>query len=277
VVITGDHLTDSTAVKFGANSAPSFTIDSNTQITATAPPGAAGPVDLTVVGPGGTSATAPGLEYTYVTPAATVSPGSIDFTSSRVGTTTAFRSVTVMNSGSLPLTIGVDKVDSGDTSDFRTFADSCTGRQLATGQSCMIAVSFTPIVAGVRGSALVIGDDAGDGPHFVTLTGTGVPASADQPAALVQVPSNAFRLGKLGKLKLPVTVNAKGTVKVSGRGLGTVTAKGGPGTITVTLKPTSAGARTLKKKHVLKVKATVVFTPSGGRPASKKVTLKLKR
>jgi hypothetical protein len=40
-VISGNHLTDSTNVRFGSTSASSFTIDSNTQITALGTPGRA--------------------------------------------------------------------------------------------------------------------------------------------------------------------------------------------------------------------------------------------
>ncbi len=48
VVITGTGLTDATGVSFGTAPAAAFTITDDTQITATAPPGAAGSVDLTV-------------------------------------------------------------------------------------------------------------------------------------------------------------------------------------------------------------------------------------
>jgi hypothetical protein len=41
VIITGRHFTGATAVMFGANPATSFTVDSDTQITAISPPWAA--------------------------------------------------------------------------------------------------------------------------------------------------------------------------------------------------------------------------------------------
>jgi hypothetical protein len=67
VTVTGTSFTGSTAVHFGANAATTFTVDSNTQITATSPPGA-GTVDVTVSN-GGTSATSPADQFTYaVTP-----------------------------------------------------------------------------------------------------------------------------------------------------------------------------------------------------------------
>ncbi|MFI8236024.1 beta strand repeat-containing protein [Streptomyces sp. NPDC085866] len=63
VTLTGSNLTGATAVAFGAVAAVSFTVVSATQITATAPQGAAGPVNVTVTTSGGTSNS---LSYTYV-------------------------------------------------------------------------------------------------------------------------------------------------------------------------------------------------------------------
>ena len=67
VVITGANLDGATAVSFGAAAAASFTVDNATQITATSPAGS-GTVDVTVTTPGGTSATGPDVEYTYLPP-----------------------------------------------------------------------------------------------------------------------------------------------------------------------------------------------------------------
>jgi uncharacterized repeat protein (TIGR03803 family) len=66
VTITGTNLTGATAVMFGATAAAAFTVDSATQITATAPPHAAGGVDVTVTTPGGTSAA--GIQFIFFAP-----------------------------------------------------------------------------------------------------------------------------------------------------------------------------------------------------------------
>ncbi|MCE0539203.1 IPT/TIG domain-containing protein, partial [Kineosporia rhizophila] len=68
VVITGTALAGATGVKFGANTAVSFTVNSSTQITATAPSGSVGVVDVTVTTPGGTSPTSSVDQFTYVGP-----------------------------------------------------------------------------------------------------------------------------------------------------------------------------------------------------------------
>jgi YVTN family beta-propeller protein len=66
VTITGNGFTGATAVNFGAVPATGFTVDSDTQITATAPSAAsAGTVNVTVTTAGGTSAAATADQYTY--------------------------------------------------------------------------------------------------------------------------------------------------------------------------------------------------------------------
>jgi hypothetical protein len=66
VAITGTGFTGATAVTFGTTPATSFTVNSDTSITATAPAATSvGPVDVTVTTPGGTSTTSPADQYTY--------------------------------------------------------------------------------------------------------------------------------------------------------------------------------------------------------------------
>jgi IPT/TIG domain len=65
VTVTGSGFTSATSVKFGGNDASSMTLVSDTQITATSPPGAAGTVDVTVMTPAGTSAISLTDKFTY--------------------------------------------------------------------------------------------------------------------------------------------------------------------------------------------------------------------
>lgn len=62
VAITGSSLTGTTSVKFGTSLAPTFHVDSDTQISATTPPGVVGPVNVTVTTKGGSIT---GGEFTY--------------------------------------------------------------------------------------------------------------------------------------------------------------------------------------------------------------------
>jgi hypothetical protein len=68
VTITGSNLDWATAVSFGGVAATSFTVNADGSITATAPPAAAGIVDVTVTSSQGTSATSPADQFTYVAP-----------------------------------------------------------------------------------------------------------------------------------------------------------------------------------------------------------------
>jgi large repetitive protein len=78
VTINGAGFTGATAVNFGATAATTFTVNSSSKITATAPKEAAGTVDITVTTPGGTTATSASDMYTYTTgpSVAAISPTS---------------------------------------------------------------------------------------------------------------------------------------------------------------------------------------------------------
>jgi hypothetical protein len=67
VAITGTGFTGATAVHFGTTSATTFTVGSDTSITATSPAGTADTVNVTVTTPSATSATSAGDEFSYVT------------------------------------------------------------------------------------------------------------------------------------------------------------------------------------------------------------------
>jgi hypothetical protein len=65
LTITGNNLIGAAGVFFGSTFVPSFTVNSNTQLTVTAPPHAAGTWDVTVVTPSGTSAISTADRFTY--------------------------------------------------------------------------------------------------------------------------------------------------------------------------------------------------------------------
>ncbi len=66
VTVSGTGFTGATGVMFGSTAAASFTVNSDTSVTAVAPAVRTGTVDVTVTGPGGTSATNPGDQFTFV-------------------------------------------------------------------------------------------------------------------------------------------------------------------------------------------------------------------
>ena len=68
VVVTGLNFFAASAVSFGSSAAASYTVDSDTQITAVTPAEAAGVVDVRVTNEGGTSPAADGDKFTFVAP-----------------------------------------------------------------------------------------------------------------------------------------------------------------------------------------------------------------
>lgn len=90
VKIAGTGFASISSVRFGGESA-AFTVTSSSKITATAPPGATGPVDVTVTNPGGTSALSAADRFKYTPTVTAVAPSS--------GTGAGGTSVTVSGSG----------------------------------------------------------------------------------------------------------------------------------------------------------------------------------
>jgi alpha-tubulin suppressor-like RCC1 family protein len=93
VTVTGSDFTDASAVKFGGNSAASFTVNSATSISAVSPAGAPGTVDVTVSTPSGASTTSAADRFTYV------SPPSIKKLAPKTGTTLGGTVVRITGAG----------------------------------------------------------------------------------------------------------------------------------------------------------------------------------
>ena len=99
VVLTGSGFSNATQVQFGDAVATSFTINSDTQLTATAPAHAAATLSVSVVTPYGTSAPAAAAVYTYL--AAVPSITSLSLSS---GSTAGGDSVTISGANFLGAT-----------------------------------------------------------------------------------------------------------------------------------------------------------------------------
>ena len=107
------------------------------------------------------------LTATAGAPAVTLSPTSLNFGSVVVGTTSAVKNVTLINSGTAPLTIS----DIAVTGPF-TETNTC-GTTVAPRQKCTISVTFSPTKTGLTTGAVTITDNASNSPQTVSLTGTG--------------------------------------------------------------------------------------------------------
>jgi hypothetical protein len=111
VTIAGSGFTGATAVSFGSTAAASFTVNSDTSISAITPAVRSGTVDVTVTNSGGTSATTTSDQFTFVlTPrVAGVSPnqGSADGGTSVTITGVNFTGATAVAFGGVRATFRV--------------------------------------------------------------------------------------------------------------------------------------------------------------------------
>jgi hypothetical protein len=110
VVVNGSGFTGAQDVTFGGVDASSFVVNSDSQITAVAPPNSAGTVDVVVATPTGTSATSTSDQFTYTNAAApTVTSLPLNSGSTAGGTTvtvlgSGFTGATAVNFGSVAAT-----------------------------------------------------------------------------------------------------------------------------------------------------------------------------
>jgi hypothetical protein len=185
-------------------------------------------------------------------PVVTLTPTSLVFAKTVVGTKTTARSVTVANTGSSTLNIS-SIVISGDFA-AATSTKPC-GSTLAAGANCIIKVTFTPTQLGLRTGNITITDNAANSPQTVPLSGTGIP-----PVALT--PSSAtYAARTVGTTSLPKTFTLKnsqsvtlnsivisttGDFSVSTTTCTTSLAAKTNCTISVVFKPTAVGTRTGK-------------------------------
>lgn len=98
-------------------------------------------------------------------PAVSFSTASLTFAGQPLGTASGGQSVTLTNSGTGTLSI----TSITATGDFAQ-TNSC-GISLASGASCIINVTFTPTVVGLRTGTLSVSDNAPGSPHAVSLSG----------------------------------------------------------------------------------------------------------
>jgi FG-GAP-like repeat/Abnormal spindle-like microcephaly-assoc'd, ASPM-SPD-2-Hydin/FG-GAP repeat len=108
----------------------------------------------------------------FASPALALSPTSLKLGHVPVGTTSAAKTVTLTNIGSLQMTIWSILVEGANASDFTGLTQNCTGA-LGPGQSCTASVAFQPTATGTRTATLTIQDSAPGSPHHLRLQGTG--------------------------------------------------------------------------------------------------------
>ena len=104
-------------------------------------------------------------------PFAALSPAAFSFASQLVGNMSAARTVTVTNTGLVPLIISSISIGGTNAGDFAQ-TNSC-GSPLKPGENCVVNVTFTPTDAGMRTATLAIDDSGFGSPHSAMLSGMG--------------------------------------------------------------------------------------------------------
>lgn len=104
-----------------------------------------------------------------------LSPGSVNFGTQPVNTTSVPKYITLVNKGSSTVNftgtgITITGADSGDFAQ----QNNC-GSSVPSGGNCRIKVTFTPTQQGKRTADVSVSDDGGGSPQTVPLAGTGTP------------------------------------------------------------------------------------------------------
>lgn len=190
VVITGTSFTAATAVKFGSTNATGFTVNSDTQITATSPAGSAGTVDVTVTTAGGTSATISADQFTFVgSPEMNIQGNSTsiadgdgtpstaddtDFGQTMIGETIT-RTFTIQNTGLSALTLSGTPIVAVSGSSAFTVKTQPSSSTVAASSSTTFVVQYTPDATGLVSAVISIANnDTDENPYNFTIQGTGV-------------------------------------------------------------------------------------------------------
>lgn len=114
-------------------------------------------------------------------PAVTLIPGTLDFGTTTQGTSTT-ANISVKNAGTAALHVTNVTLGGANANDFGFSAPSCNSA-LSVNSSCTIAVTFTPLAAGLRSATITLTDDAPNSPQLIDVKGNATPAFSVTPAA----------------------------------------------------------------------------------------------
>jgi len=136
---------------------------------------------------------------------ASASPNALTFAGQALGTASNAQTVTLMNTGSLPLSASAIAM-SGDFSE----TDDCQGAAIAVGGNCTLQVTFTPTATGSRTGQMTISANVYGGQLAVALSGTGTAAG---PVSLIPA-TMSFGQTQTGSTSAPMAAevaNSSGT------------------------------------------------------------------
>jgi hypothetical protein len=195
-----------------------------------------------------TSSTSPALNQVVLGAAAKFSPASLTFGNQTVATSGTPQSITLKNTGDIPLTFNSIIITGANPASFSQ-TNNCTP-SIAGGATCTISGTFDPKNAGPLSAAVTFSDDAPSKVQRVPLSGTGVlpagtisPLSLDFPRQVIDTTSGAktatFTNSGLGILNIASMVVTGPFTETNT--CGSAVNPGDRCTITVTFRPTTIG------------------------------------
>lgn len=114
---------------------------------------------------------------TAAAPVVSLTPKSLTFPSTKVGSTSAAKVVTLKNTGKGTLNIKSGGITITGTNKSSFTKTTTCGATVAAGASCTISVKFKPAAAGALTATLNVADNAAGSPQSVSLAGTGAKAA----------------------------------------------------------------------------------------------------
>lgn len=185
------------------------------------------------------------LSGTGLQTALSLTPTSLTFLSTPVGTSSATQHVTLSNQGNENLNISSIQITAGYQQ-----SNNCPG-SLAAGSSCTIDVAFTPTASGNRVGTISITDSAAGSPQVVTLGGTGsdFKLASSSPSTTISAgatASYALTVSPVGgAFTDPIKLSCSGIPAQSTCSLSpaSVTPNSNPATVNLTIATTSSSAK----------------------------------
>jgi hypothetical protein len=205
------------------------------------------------------------VNLTGIGTAVSLTPSTLNFGTVAVSGKVTSSAATLTNLGIVAVNISTTTVTGTNgsygglvTTNFSLQSSTC-GSALSPGASCSFTIAFSPMIAGSLSGQLLVYDDQGDSPQWITLTGTGqggAPAVSLSPASLT---FTTQLIGTSSSAQV-VTLSTTGSAALNVSGFsftgtnaadfsqtntcGSSLAAGGNCTISVMFTPAGIGSRT---------------------------------
>ena len=101
-----------------------------------------------------------------------VTPASLTFNATNIGSTSAGLNVTVYNTTNAAISFASAALSGANAGDYAISNNTC-GSSVAANGNCVVTITFTPSAAGSRTATLTLTDGATTSPQTVSITGTG--------------------------------------------------------------------------------------------------------